>query len=147
MKKHTTWMILALMSIALLGVIAVQVYWLSRAAHLEERLFKERVNQAIERVARRLEAREMKAQVIKNLGEVRRTVNDAKVQQFKREREREERKARQTSLAPAQFANNASTKNGGKARLKPLADSSIAAKMSPDARAPQARIQDRKSVV
>jgi signal transduction histidine kinase len=140
MKKRTTWMILALMSIALLGVIAVQVYWLSRAAHLEERLFKERVNQAMERVVRRLEAREMKAQVMKNLSEVRRTVNDAKTQQFQLQREREERKARQTSLAPAQFADNASTKQGGKARLKTLADSSVATKMSPDASAPQARI-------
>ncbi|TAE32073.1 MAG: sensor histidine kinase, partial [Candidatus Kapaibacterium sp.] len=83
MKKRSIWTILALMSIALLGVIAVQVYWLARAAHLEERLFKERVNQAMERVARQLEAREMKAHVMKSLSDVRRTVNDAKAQQFK----------------------------------------------------------------
>ncbi len=83
MKKRSIWMILALMSIALLGVIAVQVYWLARASNLEERLFKERVNQAMERVARQLEAREMKAQVLKSLSDVRRTVNDAKAQQFK----------------------------------------------------------------
>jgi two-component system phosphate regulon sensor histidine kinase PhoR len=83
MKKRTIWMILGLMSIALLGVIVVQVAWLARASSLEERLFTERVNQAMERVVRQLEARELKAQVMKSLSNVRRTVNDAKVHQFK----------------------------------------------------------------
>ena len=98
MKKRTIWMMLGLMTIALLGVIAVQVYWLARASSLEERLFKERVNQAMERVVRQLEAREMKAQVMKSLSDVRRTVNDAKAHQFKVQREAEWRKAEQQKL-------------------------------------------------
>ncbi|WP_338761189.1 HAMP domain-containing sensor histidine kinase [Bernardetia sp. ABR2-2B] len=50
--------IIALMSLAMLGLIGLQFYWISTTVHLNKSRFKQNVHQALEKVATRLEKHE-----------------------------------------------------------------------------------------
>lgn len=78
MNKRTIWTIIALMLIGLLGIVAVQVYWLAKASALEQSLFKQRVHRALNNVARQLEIRETKALILQSLNDVRKTAEAVK---------------------------------------------------------------------
>ncbi|MCS6808057.1 MAG: HAMP domain-containing sensor histidine kinase [Bacteroidota bacterium] len=78
MSKRTVWAIIALMLIGLLGIIAVQVYWLARASALEQSLFKQRVHRALNNVAQQLEIRETKALIMHSLNNMRKTAEAVK---------------------------------------------------------------------
>jgi two-component system phosphate regulon sensor histidine kinase PhoR len=78
MKKRTIWAMLALMLIGLLGIVVVQVYWLARAAALEQSLFKQRVHRSLNNVARQLEIRETKSLVMESLNDVRKRAESAR---------------------------------------------------------------------
>jgi len=50
--------IIALMSLAMLGLIGLQFYWITTTIHLNKSRFKQNVHQALEKVAARLEKHE-----------------------------------------------------------------------------------------
>ena len=52
MKEKNLKIIIGLMSIALLGLIAVQLYWMKNAIELEEKLFDYNVNDAMNSVVK-----------------------------------------------------------------------------------------------
>src|SRR6185503_3570580 len=58
MKKNRIRWIIALMSIALIGIICLQVYWISHDIHLKEQQFEQTVNQAMNAIVDRIETRE-----------------------------------------------------------------------------------------
>ncbi len=58
MKKSQIHIIIVLMGIALLGLIALQVYWIRKAVELSEENFNTSVNDALNQVAQRLEQEE-----------------------------------------------------------------------------------------
>ncbi len=60
MSKSAIWRIIGLMSIALIGIIALQVYWISERMSLEENHFNESVFRALNQVAAKLEVEEDK---------------------------------------------------------------------------------------
>ncbi len=63
------WLIVGLMTVALLGLVALQVYWVRTALDLKERQFSLSVQAGLQSVASRLEAREARATVSSMLGE------------------------------------------------------------------------------
>jgi two-component system phosphate regulon sensor histidine kinase PhoR len=67
MNKKFIFSILALMTIGFTGLIAVQAYWLNKAATLKERLFRASVNRALTSVVQRLEANEAQAALSRSL--------------------------------------------------------------------------------
>jgi len=58
MKKNRIRWIIALMSIALIGIICLQVYWISHDIHLKEQQFEQTVNQAMNAIVDRIETQE-----------------------------------------------------------------------------------------
>ncbi|MBL7975232.1 MAG: hypothetical protein JNJ85_09985, partial [Candidatus Kapabacteria bacterium] len=56
--KYNTRFIVATMVIALLGLVGVQIHWISNAMNLSDELFRQQVNEALTNVARNLERRE-----------------------------------------------------------------------------------------
>jgi signal transduction histidine kinase len=67
MSKKVILSILALMTLGLLGLIGVQLYWLEKAAILKERLFRASVSRALNSVAQRLEYRETQGAIARTL--------------------------------------------------------------------------------
>lgn len=55
MLKNRIWLIVALMSIALLGIILVQVYWIRSTIAQKEQVFSFHVNEALNKVADKVE--------------------------------------------------------------------------------------------
>ena len=58
MKKNRIRWIIALMSVALIGIICLQVYWISHDIHLKEQQFEQTVNQAMNAIVDRIETQE-----------------------------------------------------------------------------------------
>ncbi|WP_017733117.1 sensor histidine kinase [Nafulsella turpanensis] len=59
MKRQKIYILIALMSLALLGLIAFQLYWIRNAIQLSEQQFEQEVQQALTEVAQRLEKQEV----------------------------------------------------------------------------------------
>jgi len=57
MKKKSLWLITALMTIALLGVFVMQLYYIREAYHLKSQLFEQNVNQALNDVVSKVQKR------------------------------------------------------------------------------------------
>ena len=56
MSKRIIWAIVALMSIALLGLAVIQGYWLEWSFNLEEKRFNDKVEKSLAQISKRLEA-------------------------------------------------------------------------------------------
>ena len=56
MKKRNIWWIVGLMSMAVIGLTAIQVYWLSYSINLNESKFDENVRGTLQEVKRQLQA-------------------------------------------------------------------------------------------
>ena len=67
MKEKKLKIIIGLMSVALLGLIAVQIYWIKNAIELEEKLFDYNVNDAIHSVVKKISRHESATYVINKL--------------------------------------------------------------------------------
>ena len=63
MSRTTLYIVIALMSIALMGIIGLQAYWLRQAMVINNRNFNAAVNDALDQVALRLEQEEMDQQI------------------------------------------------------------------------------------
>ncbi len=61
MSKRSIWAIIILMSAALIGVIAIQIYWINFSINLSEKKFDSNVFAALSKVAERLEYMEKEA--------------------------------------------------------------------------------------
>lgn len=57
MKKRSLWLITALMTIALLGVFVMQLYYIREAYNLKSQLFDQNVNEALNTVANKVQKR------------------------------------------------------------------------------------------
>ncbi|TKC07634.1 sensor histidine kinase [Pedobacter frigoris] len=57
MKKRSLWLITALMTLALLGVFVMQLYYIRQAYNLNSRLFQQDVNQALNAVVNKVQKR------------------------------------------------------------------------------------------
>lgn len=57
MKKRTFWLITGLMTIALLGVVVMQLYYIKQAYSLNSQLFEQNVNQALSSVVSKVQRR------------------------------------------------------------------------------------------
>ena len=58
MKERHIKIIVLLMTLAVLGLIGVQLYWISNAFKVEEQKFKSAVNEALNSTVKKLEKRE-----------------------------------------------------------------------------------------
>jgi two-component system phosphate regulon sensor histidine kinase PhoR len=67
MKEKKLKIIIGLMSIALLGLIAVQIYWIKNAIELEEKLFDFKVNDAMQSVVKKISQNESAKFVVHKL--------------------------------------------------------------------------------
>jgi two-component system phosphate regulon sensor histidine kinase PhoR len=65
MKKTSFWLITALMTIALLGVVVVQLYYIRQAYQLNSKLFEQNVNQALNAVVNKVQLRNAATHIIK----------------------------------------------------------------------------------
>lgn len=63
MNKYITRWIIALLSLALIGLLCVQLYWVNNAIELKRELFRQSVNGAMSAVVSKLEKREVTAAV------------------------------------------------------------------------------------
>ncbi|RZM24551.1 MAG: HAMP domain-containing histidine kinase [Pedobacter sp.] len=77
MKKRSLWLITALMTIALLGVFVMQLYYIREAYTLKSQLFEHDINEALNDVASKVQKRYAALHI------------DRKDQQVKREKERD----------------------------------------------------------
>ena len=59
MNRKKIYILIALMSLALLGLIGFQLYWIRNAVQLSERQFEQEVQQALTEVVQRLEKQEI----------------------------------------------------------------------------------------
>ena len=69
MKEWKIKIIIFLMSIAVIGLIAVQLYWITNAFNVEEQKFKSTVNDALVSTVKKLEKRETESVVIKKFAD------------------------------------------------------------------------------
>ncbi|CAN5627302.1 HAMP domain-containing sensor histidine kinase [soil metagenome] len=67
MKKNRIRWIIALMSVALIGIICLQVYWITHDIHLKEQQFEQTVSQAMNSIVDRIETAEAFSIMNKNL--------------------------------------------------------------------------------
>ena len=65
MKKKSFWLITALMTIALLGVVFMQLYYIRQAYQLNSQLFEQNVNQALNAVVNKVQRRNAATHIIK----------------------------------------------------------------------------------
>jgi two-component system phosphate regulon sensor histidine kinase PhoR len=70
MKKYTIRWIIGLISIALLGLMCVQLYWVNNAIDLKKELFRQSVNGAMSAVVSRLEKREVASAVAQTVNAI-----------------------------------------------------------------------------
>ena len=66
MSKKTIWLIISLMSIALIGLIGFQLYWINNAISLRNDRFEKDVQESLRNVAQKIEKNEMLFFVSKN---------------------------------------------------------------------------------
>ena len=71
MKKTSLWLITALMTIALLGVFVMQLYYIREAYNLKSQLFEQNVNEALNDVASKVQKRYAARQLTKKDFEIR----------------------------------------------------------------------------
>lgn len=57
MKKRNFWFITGLMTIALIGVVVMQLYYIKQAYSLNSQLFEQNVNQALSQVVSKVQRR------------------------------------------------------------------------------------------
>ena len=106
MKKTSFWLITALMTIALVGVVVMQLYYIRQAYHLNSQLFEQNVNQALNAVVNKVQRRNAASHITRkdferrlNLEQERRDKEDAILQLAERHKEQEtQRKAAQQKL-------------------------------------------------
>lgn len=67
MKQRTVWLIIVLMSVALIGLTSFQVYWINNAIQLNKKTFKENVLSSLNQVASNLERYEIAAMASANV--------------------------------------------------------------------------------
>jgi len=67
MKENNLKIIIGLMSIALIGLIAVQIYWIKNAIEFEEKLFDYNVNDAMHSVVKKISKHESAAYIVNKL--------------------------------------------------------------------------------
>jgi len=89
MKKKSFWLITALMTFALLGVVFMQLYYIRQAYQLNSQLFEQNVNQALNAVVNKVQRRNAATHIIKKDFEWR----------LKREREQRNKEKSITQLA------------------------------------------------
>jgi len=65
MKKKSFWLITALMTFALLGVVFMQLYYIRQAYQLNSQLFEQNVNQALNAVVNKVQRRNAATHIIK----------------------------------------------------------------------------------
>ena len=65
MKKKSFWLITALMTFALLGVVFMQLYYIRQAYELNSQLFEQNVNQALNAVVNKVQRRNAATHIIK----------------------------------------------------------------------------------
>ncbi|UII28065.1 HAMP domain-containing histidine kinase [Fulvivirga maritima] len=58
MKKHIIWIVISLMSVALIGLTSFQVYWINNAIKLNQKQFEQKVQQSLQLVSQRLEKKD-----------------------------------------------------------------------------------------
>ena len=66
MSRRTLWIIVSLMSIALVGLVGFQLYWINNAINLSSERFEKDVQESLRNVAEKLERNEMLYLVTKN---------------------------------------------------------------------------------
>lgn len=59
MNRYKLNFVVILMSLALLGLVALQFYWINRALHLSEKHFQQSIKSALDHVVKQLERREL----------------------------------------------------------------------------------------
>ncbi|RZL47066.1 MAG: two-component sensor histidine kinase, partial [Pedobacter sp.] len=57
MRKRSFWLITGLMTVALLGVFVMQLYYIREAYNLKSQLFDEQVNQTLTAVVNKIQRR------------------------------------------------------------------------------------------
>ncbi|MEE1946174.1 HAMP domain-containing sensor histidine kinase [Pedobacter sp. KR3-3] len=72
MKKRSLWIITALMTLALLGVFVMQVYYIRESYKLNSRLFEENVNQALNAVVNKIQKKNVVTSINRKDDEARR---------------------------------------------------------------------------
>lgn len=70
MKKYTIRWIIGLISIALLGLMCVQLYWVNNAINLKKEVFRQSVSGAMSAVVSRLEKREVASAVAQTVRDI-----------------------------------------------------------------------------
>lgn len=65
MSKKNLFYIICAMSIALLGFISVQIYWTRQVFKLQEQVFKNTVNQAMDEVVFQINRRDISERVLR----------------------------------------------------------------------------------
>lgn len=70
MKKYTIRWIIGLISIALLGLMCVQLYWVNNAINLKKEVFRQSVSSAMSAVVSRLEKREVASAVAQTVRDI-----------------------------------------------------------------------------
>ncbi|MGE0088412.1 MAG: sensor histidine kinase [Bacteroidales bacterium] len=64
MHKKTIWILTIVLSITLIGLIVVQVYWINNAVKIKEEQFSQSVKKGLENIIEEIEKREMVYQVV-----------------------------------------------------------------------------------
>jgi len=67
MNKKAIWAIILLMSAAMIGIAAIQMYWINFSIRLDEKKFDERVYSALKRVEERITKAEEQAKAFKDM--------------------------------------------------------------------------------
>ncbi len=70
MKKKSLWLITALMTLALLGVFVMQLYYIKESYNLNSRLFEQNVNQALNAVVNRVQKQNVAIHIDKKGDEI-----------------------------------------------------------------------------
>jgi len=71
MKKHTIWIIISLMSVALIGLVSFQIYWINSVIKLSNERFVKDVHDSMNMVIHRLERQEALFFTNKRFGKIR----------------------------------------------------------------------------
>jgi len=67
MRKRTLWIITIILSVTLICLIVVQVYWINNAVKIKEEQFEQLVNKALDNIVKDIENREMVYQVVNEM--------------------------------------------------------------------------------
>ncbi|MFP4023961.1 MAG: sensor histidine kinase [Thiohalospira sp.] len=67
MRKRTLWIITVVLSITLIGLIVVQVYWIKNAIEIKQEQFKQLVSNGLDNIVKEIENREMVYKVVNEI--------------------------------------------------------------------------------